>query len=373
LGGSGIDMNLTNLFNTTLNQCDLNDLGFYGYKYTWANNQSNQAHIQEHLDRFCANSNWIANFPRYTNKHLLRYTFDHALIMLDFYDYEASKTNFQPKRLKRFEHIWTEDQECNKIITDNWISAQNNIQDKLSSVLDQLDRWGRLKFGDLSKKIKITQDALNVLKNQIPNEEGIQKIKEEEKVLDELLSKEEIWWSQRAKVHWLKFGDLNNKYFHHKARQRRRKNSIYSIADNNGNIWRDDQHIHHIFTNHFQGIFTSTKPIINPEDLKVVKNKIDPNMFSYLAADYTSEEVRTAVHQLRGTSAPGPDGIPALFFHKYWDIIGNDILNYTLMVLNHDLKPDQINYTFISLIPKVSNPTTPSDFRPISLCNVVIP
>jgi len=73
------------MFNETLNCCDLNDLGHSGNKYMWANNQSDNDHIKERLDRFCATSNWLLSFPRYTNKHLLRYTSDHSPIMLEFY------------------------------------------------------------------------------------------------------------------------------------------------------------------------------------------------------------------------------------------------------------------------------------------------
>lgn len=39
LGGNSIDYNHTNLFNETLNDCELTDLGYCGYKFTWANNQ----------------------------------------------------------------------------------------------------------------------------------------------------------------------------------------------------------------------------------------------------------------------------------------------------------------------------------------------
>jgi hypothetical protein len=84
LGGNGVDYHITILFNETLNQCNLTDLGYSGYKYTWANNQIDNHHIQERLDRFCANIHWINKFPRYFNKHLLRYTSDHAPSSLNF-------------------------------------------------------------------------------------------------------------------------------------------------------------------------------------------------------------------------------------------------------------------------------------------------
>jgi len=85
IGGNGIDYHHTNLFNRTLNKCDLIDLGYKGDQFTWANNQNNNDHIKERLDRFCANSNWVNFFPRFCNYHLLRYTSDHNPIMLEFF------------------------------------------------------------------------------------------------------------------------------------------------------------------------------------------------------------------------------------------------------------------------------------------------
>jgi hypothetical protein len=43
-----------------------------------------------------------------------------------------------------------------------------------------------------------------------------------------------------------------------------------------------------------------------------------------------------------------------------------------LSVLNHNEEPHEINKTFLVLIPKGKNPSSPKDFRPISLCNVVM-
>lgn len=360
------------MFNNTINQCDLYDLGFNGYKYTWANNQANQSHIQERLDRFYANSNWISLFPRYINRHKLRYTSDHAPIMLEFYDFEESRPTFQTQRIKRFEQVWTEDQECKHIISSSWDTTQGQIPLKLNKVLTRLDSWGKVKFGDLSQKVKNSHDILLHLKNHVPDEECLQRIKIEEKALDELLAKEEMWWSQRAKVHWLKFGDSNTKYFHYKANQRRRKNTIHSITDSQGQRWRDVHHIHQTFKAYFKDIFTSSKPVINTEDLHMISSRIDQEMKQILEDDFTNTEVISATYQLKGSSAPGPDGLSALFYHKYWSIIGNDILDYTLLVLNKGHNPAQLNYTFLSLIPKVTNPSTPSEFRPISLCNVIM-
>ena len=69
--------------------------------------------------------------------------------------------------------------------------------------------------------------------------------------------------------------------------------------------------------------------------------------------------------------APGPDGMPPLFFQIYWLDIGMDITKAVLSSLNSGSLLKSINHTFISLIPKVKNPKRVTEFRPISFCNVI--
>lgn len=44
--------------------------------------------------------------------------------------------------------------------------------------------------------------------------------------LDCLLMQEEMWWAQRAKMHWLKKRDKNTNYFSHKVTQRKIHNKL---------------------------------------------------------------------------------------------------------------------------------------------------
>ena len=67
----------------------------------------------------------------------------------------------------------------------------------------------------------------------------------------------------------------------------------------------------------------------------------------------------------------GPDGMPPLFYQHYWELVGKDITNSVLSFLNSATLPKHLNHTFITLIPKVKNPELVSQFRPISLCNVL--
>ena len=81
--------------------------------------------------------------------------------------------------------------------------------------------------------------------------------------------------------------------------------------------------------------------------------------------------MEAALKQMYPIKALGPDGMSAIFFHKYWDVVGNDVMCMVLNVLNSNMSIADINRTNITLIPKINSPSKMSDFRPISLSNVV--
>ncbi|KAK5840244.1 hypothetical protein PVK06_009133 [Gossypium arboreum] len=71
------------------------------------------------------------------------------------------------------------------------------------------------------------------------------------------------------------------------------------------------------------------------------------------------------------TKAPGHDGFPAMFFQRYWHIVGKEIVEYCLGILNNNEEVASFNNTNIVLIPKLLRPTKLVNFRPISLCTVM--
>ena len=87
--------------------------------------------------------------------------------------------------------------------------------------------------------------------------------------------------------------------------------------------------------------------------------------------EFSESEVHVALNQMAPLKAPGPDGMPPIFYQHYWDLMGKDITQSVLSFLNSASLPEHLNRTFITLIPKVKNPELVSEFRPISLCNVL--
>ena len=135
--------------------------------------------------------------------------------------------------------------------------------------------------------------------------------------------------------------------------------------------WCDDKEsILATVVTYFQNIYTTTSPSCIEEIIKAIPIRVTREMNEELTCPFIGEEVIKALHYIHPTKAPGLDGMSAVFFHKYWSIVGTYITSMVLNVLNHNLPTATINKTNIALIPKNSHPTKMTEFRPISLCNV---
>jgi hypothetical protein len=95
-------------------------------------------------------------------------------------------------------------------------------------------------------------------------------------------------------------------------------------------------------------------------------------MNEMLVQEYSDEEIKRALDCMGDLKAPGPDGMPALFYKKFWEITGKDVVKEVKTLLNGGGEmPEGWNETVVVLIPKVPNPEKLKDLRPISLCNVI--
>ncbi|KAL7139391.1 hypothetical protein ABFS83_09G047600 [Erythranthe nasuta] len=90
----------------TLDNCQLSDIGFEGYPYTWSNRREDPHTIRSRLDRVCANEEWNNIFPLASVQHLHCSGSDHLPILL------LLKRPTAPPRRRRnrpfwFESMWT--------------------------------------------------------------------------------------------------------------------------------------------------------------------------------------------------------------------------------------------------------------------------
>ena len=143
------------------------------------------------------------------------------------------------------------------------------------------------------------------------------------------------------------------------------------IWDESGRWCEEKESIAQAAVAYFENIYTTASPSRVEEVVAAIPARVTEDMNESLSHAFTREEVATALKQIHPTKAPGLDGMSAIFYQKYWDIVGSSVTNMVLNVLNNNLPISEINKTNISLIPKKNNPSRMSEFRPISLCNVI--
>ena len=90
-----------------------------------------------------------------------------------------------------------------------------------------------------------------------------------------------------------------------------------------------------------------------------------------LRAEITHEEIKKAMFSIDDYKAPGPDGFSSPFFKAAWNIIGSDVNDVVISFFNSGRLLREINCTVIALVPKVPNPESMNDYKPISCCNTV--
>ena len=175
----------------------------------------------------------------------------------------------------------------------------------------------------------------------------------------------------RSRIQWLAEGDSNTQFFQRKTSGRRAKNNISKLERGDGSVSSDPGELADMATAFYSNLYTSEGTICMEEVLSHIPWKVGANLNARLNAEYTKEEVKEALFQMFPTKAPGPDGFPAHFFQRHWELCGDEVTDMVLRVLKGEDSPEEINKTFIVLIPKIASPKNLGQFRPISLCNVI--
>lgn len=125
---------------------------------------------------------------------------------------------------------------------------------------------------------------------------------------------EEEFWKQRSRQLWLSLGDLNTGYFHASTKNRRARNRLSMIEDDNGTLVVDDEKIADIISKYFQNIFTSSQPQEADTVIRALTPCISAETNRKLTMLPTDLEIREAMFAIHPEKASGPNGFSASFF-----------------------------------------------------------
>lgn len=154
------------------------------------------------------------------------------------------------------------------------------------------------------------------------------------------------------------------------ASERLRRNSISSLQRKDGSTVHEHAQIAGILWNSYKSRMGLAQGINMVFDLPSLIQPIDG--LDDLAAPFLDEEINYVLKDLPTDRAPGPDGFNGMFVKKCWKIIEKDFRQLIQEFYEGKLILENINASFITLIPKMLAPLCPNDFRPISSTNTCL-
>ena len=79
------------------------------------------------------------------------------------------------------------------------------------------------------------------------------------------------------------------------------------------------------------------------------------------------EEVHSALMDMNGDKAPGPDGFTGAFWQYCWEFVKDEVLEMFKEFHEQNVFLKSLNNTFLVLLPKKGGAEELGDFRPINL------
>ncbi|XP_074308635.1 uncharacterized protein LOC141643387 [Silene latifolia] len=348
------------------------ELPFSGPRFTWANKRESPSLILERLDRGYATQDWLLKYPEAHIQNLFIFLSDHAPIILDF-----SARLMKPKRPYRVDIWCLNHSDIQNLVLSIWQSfspapVTSSVTYKLTQIRTGILNWviqNRHQF--MLDWSSFSQD-LYASASHIHDSNSASQYLQNLRYSGHEVHIQHSFWQQRAKSDFHLNDGLPTSFFFSRAKARQKKLRIISLKHNDGSWTSSESDLSDLIMNHFQNLFTSSLPSTSFSELEDLSfPQLDVLQQDYLSQPFTASDVKKAFFDMKPNKSPGPDGFPPRFYQLFWHTVNVDITSAVLGFLNNGHLPPAWNTTHIVLIPKVVNPESISQFRPISLCNVI--
>ena len=168
------------------------------------------------------------------------------------------------------------------------------------------------------------------------------------------------------------FGEKPTRFLFNSRSEKKQRKPIVKILTPDGTVLETKTEVQDALVNFWSGLYNSTDTqglsvadFLGPE----IRNlpQLTEMQKASLDRKITEPEVKAAVFSLRNGAAAGYDGVGASWFKKFYKILAPVLLATYQDAFDNGQVPEFFKYAIICLIPKSSNRTSVSNWRPISL------
>ncbi|GAA0182299.1 hypothetical protein LIER_30353 [Lithospermum erythrorhizon] len=313
-------------FNECILNCRLDDAGYKGLSFSWTNGR-----VSKRLDRVLLNHSYGELFPLVKVTQLAKTGSDHAPLIVESRRPKEGKGGFfrfqkVSSRLEVFGDVFShveqaklEVQKCERVYESSSLPADRELLHK-------------------AKAIHLRALAI-----------------------------EEDYLCQLSGYKWLQEGDKNIAFYHNYVRRKRKKRAILGIYEE-GEWLSETSQIAALGVTFLQEQLSGGLNMDHAELVDCIPSLVTDEDNEMMLRAPTKEEVRTVVLSLNKESVAGPDGFNGHFYHNFWGVIVDDVVDAMGHFLNGHKLPQAFTSTTIALIPKTDAAKSWTEYRPISLC-----
>ncbi|KAF5459762.1 hypothetical protein F2P56_019682, partial [Juglans regia] len=306
-----------------------------GNGFSWCNGRLGMARSWARLDRALCNSKFKDLYPSGRIQYLPRRTSDHSP-MVEVNGTGLWKLAAKLKRLKLVLKSWNKE-------VFGWTGKH----------IKELE--AKVEEGELRLQECYSEDVeADVLANKVE--------------LDVWLQREESRIAQQVKQKWVSQGEVSTAFF--KALQNNKHNMVVEMKLSDGRVLNSPEDIHEAACGYFEDFLKAKATSSVPDLVGLISEEVSEEENNFFGSIPSVGEVKDALFSIPVDSSPGPDGFGSGFFQHCWSLVYQDLLEAVSDFFGGAVLPRFYSASFIVLIPKVQNPTSFGNFRPISLCSV---
>lgn len=358
-------------FGQWINELSLIDMGFKGGNFTWRRGKTESTFVAKRLDRVLCCAQARLKWQEAMVSHLPFLSSDHAPLYVQLNPVLDSNPRRRPFR---FEAMWLKHESFQDMLKASW-DSRLSTPEALNRLRGKLRKWNRDVFGNVNtKKAELLQE-INAVQGLIDAAQTDDLLRKEDQLLkrfDDLLEQEETLWFQKSREKLIALGDRNTSFFHTSTVIRRRRNKIEMLKGSDDRWVTERKELEKLALEYYRRLYSL-------EDVSEVRGELPKEGFAKLTREekielqkpFTPEEVRVAVRSMGRFKAPGPDGFQPVFYQDCWEVVENSVTRFVLGFFETRVLPESTNDALLVLIPKVAKPECITQFRPVSLCNVL--
>ncbi|KAL8129329.1 LOW QUALITY PROTEIN: hypothetical protein V2J09_018484 [Rumex salicifolius] len=343
-GDSGGFMADSKVFSDLITRRELIDMGFFGSKFTWGWGPAEAPIAFKRLDRFLMNIPARLRWDEAVVRHLpISLRFDRIITL--FSSRLCRTRPLLPTTVLSV--MWLTHPEFVELINSNWLMG-DSVTIALAILKEVLCRWNKDTYGNLhfkkNKLLKRIQGIDNALNLGGPD----RLLSLQHKLIAELeniLLQKEIFWFQKPVAIGLIVGIITPRF----------SIRILALKDSSDSLVTERMQLKDMVVGYFAYLYMLPMSETFPVQLITVGvSPITNADLLHIVRPVTDDKIWSSVRRMQAYKAPGVDGFQPVFYHNCWDTVR-----------------ESVNETIIHLTGKVANSEYVSQFRLISLCNVM--